>query len=191
MSAGRTRPVEVHGYAIVSDDNRIAAADGLTPLSLRNEKDWEYYQGALARSDLVVFGHTSHIAEPNTRGDPRVVISRSAAGGLERRPDAWFWNPQRTPWAEVAARLLPSGGEVAAPGGQGVFDLFLGIGFDVFHLSRARGVKLPGGRAVFSACDTGLSAEEVLAKAGLVVGEKILLDPAHGVEMNIWRRPLT
>ena len=92
-------------------------------------------------------------------------------------------------WVEVAARLLPSGGEVAAPGGQGVFDLFLGIGYDVFHLSRAHGVTLPGGRAVFSACDTGLSAEAVLAKAGLLLAETIALDPAHGVEMTIWRRP--
>jgi hypothetical protein len=189
MSAAGARPVEVHGYAIVSDDDRIAAADGLTPLSLRNEKDWEYYQGALARSDLIVFGHTSHIAEPNTRGDLRIVISRRAAAGLEQRPDAWFWDPARVSWAEVAKRLLPGGGEVAAPGGQGVFDLFLDIGYDVFHLSRAHGVKLPGGRAVFSACDTGLSAEAVLAKAGLRLSETIPLDPAHGVEMNIWRRP--
>jgi hypothetical protein len=189
MSAERARPIEVHGYAIVSDDDRIAAADGLTPLSLRNEKDWEYYQRALANSDLIVFGHTSHIAEPNTRGDRRVVISRAAAGGLEQRPDAWFWDPARVGWAEVAARLLPSGGEVAAPGGQGVFDLFLGIGYDAFHLSRAHGVTLPGGRAVFSACDAGLSAEAVLAEAGLAPSQTIPLDPAHGVEMTVWRRP--
>ena len=189
MSAQGIRPVEVHGYAIISDDNMIAADDGLVPLTLRNEKDWEYYQGALARSDLVVFGHTSHIAEPNTRGGPRLVITRHAADGLEQRPDAWFWDPARVAWSAVVARLLPSGGNVAAPGGQGVFDLFLGIGYDAFHLSRAAGVKLPGGRPVFSACATGLSAEDVLAKAGLVVGEHIPLDPAHGVEMNVWRRP--
>jgi hypothetical protein len=184
----RVRPVEVHGYAIVSDDDRIAAADGLTPLSLRNEKDWEYYQRALANSDLVIFGHTSHVAEPNVRGDPRVVISRGAAG-LERRADAWWWDPSRLSWAEVAKELLPSGGEVAAPGGQGVFNLFLDIGYDAFHLSRAHGVTLPGGRAVFAACDAGLSAEEVLAKAGLSPSENIPLDPARGVEMTVWRRP--
>lgn len=187
MSADRIRPVEVHGYAIVSDDDRIAAADGLTPTSLRNEQDWAYYQNALARADLIVFGHTSHIAEPNVRGDRRIVISRGAAG-LEQRADAWWWDPARIGWAEVAARLLPSGGAVAAPGGQGVFDLFLAIGFDAFHLSRAHGVKLPGGRAVFSACDSGLSAEAVLARAGLLLSATIALDPQHGVEMNIWRR---
>ena len=83
--------------------------------------------------------------------------------------------------------MLPQGGRVAAPGGQGVFDLFLKIGYDAFHLSRAHGVKLPGGRAIFSACDKGVSAEDVLKKAGLRLSEKIPLDPAHGVDTTIWR----
>jgi len=182
----KSRPTEIAGYAIVSDDDKIAGPDGLVPASLRNEKDWDYYQRALARADLVVFGHHSHELEPNVRGDPRLVIS-SRAAGLEQRADAWWWNPARTTWAEVAKRLLPLGGHVAAPGGQGVFDLFLEIGFDAFHLSRAHGVTLPGGRAIFSACDAGLSAEVVLATAGLRLGEKIALDPQHGVEMDVWR----
>jgi hypothetical protein len=182
----KNRPVKIAGYAIVSDDDRIAGQDGLIPPSLRNERDWEYYQGALARSDLIVFGRRSHEAEPNPRGDLRLVVSREAEG-LERRADAWWWNPVRLGWMEVAKRLLPLGGDVAAPGGQIVFDLFLEIGFDEFHLSRAHGVALPGGRAIFSACDAGLSAENVLAGAGLRLSERIALDPQRGVEMNVWR----
>ncbi len=182
----KSRPTEIAGYAIVSDDDRIAGDDGFVPASLRNERDWDYYQRALARSDLIVFGHRSHDAEPNVRGDLRLVIS-SGAAGLEHRADAWWWNPARVSWAEVAKRLLPVGGSVAAPGGQAVFDLFLEIGFDAFHLSRAHGVTLPGGRAIFSACDAGLAAEAVLARAGLRLSEKIALDPEHGVEMNVWR----
>ena len=181
-----SRPIEIAGYAIVSDDDKIAGPDGLIPASLRNEKDWDYYQRSLARADLIVFGHRSHKAEPNVRGDQRLVISSNAAG-LEQRAEAWWWSPALTRWAEVAKRLLPRGGDVAAPGGQGVFDLFLEIGFDAFYLSRAHGVTLPGGRAIFSACDAGISAEEVLARAGLRVSEKISLDPEHGVEMNVWR----
>ena len=181
-----SRRVEVDGYAIVSDDDRIAGPDGLVPPSLRNEKDWDYYQKALADSDLIVFGHRSHELEPNVRGDRRLVIS-SRVAGLEQRADAWWWNPARTNWAEAAKRLLPLGGDVAAPGGQAVFDLFLQIGFDAFHLTRAHGVKLPGGRAIFSACDAGLSAEAVLTEAGLRPSEKIALDPEHGVTMTIWR----
>ena len=44
MKTPTVRPIEIHGYALISDDNMIAAADGLTPPTLRNEKDWEYYQ---------------------------------------------------------------------------------------------------------------------------------------------------
>ncbi|MBV8662749.1 MAG: hypothetical protein JO107_06570 [Hyphomicrobiales bacterium] len=179
--------LDIRGYAIVSEDDKIAAADGLTPSSLRNEKDWAYYQAALARADIVVFGRRSHEAEPNVHGQRRVVVSRSAAG-LEQRADAWWWDPERAPWQEVAARLLPEGGLVAAPGGHVVFDLFLAIGFTEFHMSRARGVTLPGGRSVFSLCEAGVPAETVLAEGGLALSETIPLDPAHGVEMKIWRR---
>jgi hypothetical protein len=115
------------------------------------------------------------------------VISQGA-GGIEKRTDAWWWNPAHASW-DVVAKMLPSGGEVAVCGGQGAFDLFLDIGYDAFHLSRAHGVRLPGGRAVFSACDRGVSAEAVLARAGLRVSETIPLDPEHGVEMKVWRRP--
>ncbi len=182
----KSRPIEINGYAIVSDDDRIASPDGLIPASLRNEKDWDCFQRALAGSDLVVLGHRSHQLAPNVRGDQRLVISRRAAG-LEQRANVWWWNPARMSWVEVAKELLPRGGEVAVPGGQVVFDLFLTIGFDAFHLSRAHGVRLPRGRAIFSRCDDGLSAEAVLASAGLRVNEKIVLDAEHGVDMNVWR----
>ena len=72
--------VDITGYAIVSDDDKIAGADGLTPASLRNEKDWELYQRAQELADLVVFARRSHELEPNVRGDPRLVVSRDAAG---------------------------------------------------------------------------------------------------------------
>jgi hypothetical protein len=62
--------------------------------------------------------------------------------------------------------------------GQVVCDLFLKIGFDAFHLSRAHRVRLPGGRAIFSGCDAGLSADP---------SKKIVLDAEHGVDMSVWR----
>ena len=181
--------LDITGYAIVSDDDKIAGADGMTPASLRNEKDWELYQRAQDEASLVVFARRSHELEPNIHQRPRLVVSREAAGGLEQRPDSWWWDPRRTTWEEVAARLLPKGGLVAVGGGQVVFDLFLMIGLDGFHLSRADRVKLPGGRSVFSACDAGVSAATVLEQHGLKFSERVPLDPAHGVEMNVWRRP--
>ena len=182
----KSRPIEINGYAILSDDDRIAGPDGLIPASLRNEKDWDCFQRALAGSDLVVLGHRSHELAPNVRGDQRLVVSRGAAG-LEQRANVWWWNPARMSWVEVAKELLPRGGDVAVPGGQVVFDLFLKIGFDAFHLSRAHGVRLPGGRALFSGCDAGLSSEAVLASAGLRISEKNVLDAEHGVDMSVWR----
>lgn len=178
--------LDITGYAIVSDDDKIAGADGLTPASLRNEKDWELYQRAQKQAALVVFARRSHELEPNIHRTLRLVVSREAAG-LESRPDSWWWDPRRITWEEVATRLLPKGGGVAIGGGQVVFDLFLAIGFDGFHLSRARGVKLPGGRSVFSACGAGVTAATVLEQHGLAVSKTIPLDPAHGVEMEIWR----
>jgi hypothetical protein len=175
--------LDITGYAIVSDDDKIAGADGMTPVSLRNPKDWELYQRAQELADLVVFARRSHELEPNIHRRPRLVVSREAAG-LEQRPDSWWGDP----WEEAAARVLPTGGRVAVGGGQVVFDLFLMIGFDGFHLSRAHGVKLPGGRSVFSACDAGVSAATVLEQHGLKLSERIPLDPAHGVEMTVWRR---
>ena len=79
-------------------------------------------------------------------------------------------------------------GVVAVGGGQVVFDLFLMIGFDGFHLSRAHGVELPGGRSVFSACDQGVTAASVLEQHRLTLSKTMPLDPEHNVEMTIWRR---
>ena len=85
--------LEITGYAIVSDDDKIAAADGLTPPSLRNEKDWELYQRAQELANLIIFARRSHELEPNVHKLPRLVVSREAAG-LEHRPDSWWWNPR-------------------------------------------------------------------------------------------------
>ena len=182
----KRQPIEIKGYAIVSDDDRIARHDGLIPASLRNEKDWDCFQRALADSDLVVLGRRSHELAPNVRGDQQLVISRGAIG-LEQHANVWWWNPARVNWMEVARELLPRGGGVAVPGGQVVFDLFLKIGFDAFHLTRAHGVRLPGRRALFSGCDAGLSAEAILASGGLRVSQKIVLDAEHGVDISVWR----
>ena len=179
--------LDITGYAIVSDDDKIAGADGLTPASLRNEKDWELYQRAQELANLVVFARRSHELEPNIHKTLRLVVSREA-DGLERRPDGWWWDPRRTTWEEVAARVLPTGGVVAVGGGQVVFDLFLVIGFSGFHLSRAHGVKLPGGRSVFSASDKGVPAATVLEQHGLRLSKTIPLDPARNLDMTIWRR---
>jgi hypothetical protein len=177
---------EIHGYAIVSDDDRIADAGGAMPRALRNEADWAYFQAELDRSDLIALGRASHEATPNLKGRRRLVLSRSACG-LEARADGWWWNPRTAAWPEVVAALVGPGGRVGVPGGRAAFETFLKIGFTAFHLSRARAVVLPGGRGLFEACERGVAAEEILRGAGLCAGETIAIDQAARVELTVWR----
>jgi len=180
--------IEIHGYAIVSDDDRIADAKGETPPVLQNDADWAYFQAELDRADITVLGRLAHEANPNARGRARLVLSTSASG-LEQRSDAWWWNPTALPWAAAIKHVLPGGGRVAVPGGKRVFDLFLDIGYDVFHLSRAEGVSVGAGVTVFSRCDIeGVSAEAVLSACGLRADPKQVIDPAVPVSLTVWRR---
>jgi hypothetical protein len=177
---------EIHGYAIVSDDDRIADADGAMPTALHNKADWAYFQAELDRADLIALGRTSHEATPNARARRRLVLSRTARG-LEARADGWWWNPEAVAWPEVVASLIAPGGRVGVPGGQAAFEIFLKFGFAAFHLSRARGVALPGGRGLFEACERGVPAEQLLSGAGLRAGETIAIDEAARVELTVWR----
>lgn len=180
------RSIEIHGYAIVSDNDRIADASGRTPAVLRNEADWAYFQAELDRSALLVLGRLGHEAHSNPKGRLRMVLSSSSAG-LERRSDGWWWNPDAIPWSEAIRAVLPGGGRVAVPGGRRVFDLFLEIGYDAFHLTRAEGTFIPGGVAVFSGCDAGRSAEAILSAKGLNPSAGQVLDPGGPVSLTVWR----
>jgi len=179
--------IEIRGYAIITDDDRIADVDGATPPTLRNEADWTHFQRELDNADLIALGRLGHEANPNRQKRRRLVLSREARR-FEARADAIWWNPAETAWTEVAAAILPAGGRVAVAGGQGVFDLFLLIGYDAFHLTRGRGATAPGGRALFSACDKGVSAEAVLASAGLKPCEASTLDADANVTLVVWRK---
>jgi hypothetical protein len=179
--------VEIHGYAIVSRDDRIADAAGAMPERLRNEADWSYFQAGLDQADWVALGRVSHEAAPNPRGRRRLIVSGDARG-LETRVDGVWWRPQAVGFAEVAARLMPQGGRVAVPGGQGVFGLFLSLGYDAFHLARAEDVELPGGRGLFGATEDGETTETTLRRAGLKPGPMRWLDEAARVSLRIYLR---
>jgi hypothetical protein len=179
--------VEIHGYAIVSDNDCIADATGRTPAILRNDADWAYFQKELDRSAVTVLGRLGHEANPNPRGRLRMIVS-SSSSGLERRSDGWWWDPEGLSWNEAIRIVLPEGGRVAVPGGRRVFDLFLDIGYDAFHLTRAEGTFIPDGVAVFSGCQEGRTAEDLLSDKGLVPDARQVLDPAVPVSLTIWRR---
>ena len=180
-------PWRIHGHAIVSADDKIAGPDGLTPASLRNEADWQRFQRALDEAAVTVLGRLGHEANPNAKGRNRLVLSTSAKG-VERRADAWWWNPADAPLEAALRQAAPAGGIVAVPGGRRVFDLFLDAGFDEFHLARARSVRLSRGIPVFSGLTAGHPAEALLAAHGLVAGETEALDLVANVTLTRWHR---
>ncbi len=176
----------IHGHAIVSADDRIADADGSIPPSLHNEADWQRFQTALDQALVTVLGRLGHESHPNLKKRNRLVVS-SRSKGLERRDDAWWWNPAEVPIVDALAQAAPEPGVVAVPGGRLVFDLFLAEGFDAFFLSRARRAKLPSGRPIFSAVAHGRSASDVLTDHGLRPEPAVSLDEGAGVELVVWR----
>lgn len=175
-----------HGHAIVSADDRIADASGQTPPSLRIAADWERFQAALDRSVLTVLGRLGHEANPNHRGRNRLVLS-SQDGGIVRRGGVWWWNPAEAPLSEALALAAPRGGLVAVPGGRRVFELFLDIGYDEFHLTRAERVRVGDGVPLFGAVGAGAGADTVLAARGLVADAPVFI--ADGVSSVVWRKP--
>lgn len=177
----------IEGHAIVSADGRIAGADGETPPSLNNEADWLRFQAALDASAVVVLGRLSHESNPNTSRRNRMIVS-SSARGVEPRSDGWWWNPKETPLAIALASAAPRGGIVAVPGGRLVFDLFLTIGYDAFHLATSDRVELPDGIPLFTAVGRGETPHSVLSGVGLIPEPAEVLDAAAGVTLVTWRR---
>jgi hypothetical protein len=72
-------------------------------------------------------------------------------------------------------------------GGTEPFGLFLEIGYNAFHLSRANRTKLPGGRPVFPGIPLH-SPEDLLERHGLKPGARQVLDEAAGLTLVAWRR---
>lgn len=175
-----------HGHAIVSDDDRIAGSDGLTPPSLRNEADWVRFQASLDEAAVTVLGRLGHDANPNRRGRNRLVLS-SSVDGVVRRDGAWWWNPARESLENALEKAAPGGGIVAVPGGRQVFDLFLEVGYDRFDLARVAGVQVPDGIPIFSAIGRHTTADDILREAGLSPGTAEVLDRQAGVTMVRWR----
>lgn len=157
------------------------------PKVLLNEADWTNFQTELDRATVTILGRRSHEATPNPSTRMRVVVS-SRVYGLELRDRSWWWNPSRVSVRAMLHSVLPSGGRIAVPGGRAVYDMFLGVGFDAFHLSRKRGALVPGGIPVFSAVDSeSRTPEEILETSGLVPDPELVLDVKGPVTLQVWR----
>jgi hypothetical protein len=112
----------------------------------------------------------------------------TSARAIERRDDAWWWNPAQVTLAEALAASAPAGGLVAVPGGRRVFDYFLKYGYDEFHLARMAGVTIPDGVPLFTDCVSGRTADSLLAENGLHPQSTETLDARAGVTLTIWKR---
>jgi dihydrofolate reductase len=184
--------LRIVGYAIISLDGMIADADGRMGETLVIEADQLFYREALSRAALVVHGRNS--AEPGSETSARrrvIVTTRVAAlSPAAASPLAVQWNPLGMPFADVVAALGIAEGEVAVVGGTDVFELFLAIGYDSFHLSRSSRGSLPGGRPLFRGVPRR-SPEAVLAAAGLRLRREERL--AADLSLASWERatPIT
>jgi dihydrofolate reductase len=182
-------PDRIEGYAIVSADGMIADASGLQPDALRIEADQTFFHEALARADAVAHGRHSYEGGREAAQRRRLILTRSIAG-IARDPgnaNALLWNPAGTTLAEAWRALGVSGGVLAVIGGTDVFGLFLELGYDVFHLTRAARASLPGGRPLFPGVPARM-LEDLLASHSLKPGPPRTLDAAADVTLVTWRR---
>ncbi|HEX4199661.1 MAG TPA: hypothetical protein VHZ26_19650 [Caulobacteraceae bacterium] len=181
-------PRRIEGYAIVSEDGMLANSVGVMPQALKFEADKRFFERGLDGVDVVVHGRHSHERQPHSPRRKRLVLTRTvpALAPDPTNPKALLWNPAGASFEQALAALELGDPVVGIVGGTEVFGMFLDL-YDVFHLSRAPDVRLPGGRPVFPEVPV-LTPEAVLAAHGLRAGERQVLDQAAGVTLVSWRR---
>jgi dihydrofolate reductase len=178
----------IEGYAIVSEDGMLADAAGVMPRGLMFEADQRFFERGLDAVDLVVHGRHSREQQPRSTGRRRLIMTRRGAG-LEQvsdAPEVFTWNPAFLPFEDALAAFSAPVTRAGIIGGTDVFGFFLDR-YDVFYLTRAPNLRLPGGRPVFPEVPA-LTPEEVLARHGLVEGDHLVLDAAAGIGVTAWRR---
>ena len=185
------RPRRIEGYAIVSEDGMLANAAGIMPDQLKFEADQRFFERGLDGVDVVVHGRHSHERQPHSHLRRRLIVTRQIPGiaATPSNEKVLFWNPGGATFAQAMAALGMPDGSVGVIGGTGVFGMFLDR-YDVFYLSRAPGVRLPGGRPVFPEVPAR-TPEDVLASCGLESGQRQVLDPAKDLAVVSWRRSST
>jgi len=185
----RTAPaLQIEGYVIVSADGMLADACGVMPDALKFPGDQQFFASALDRAALIVHGRHSFEDQPNSPRRRRIVVTRTIAALAPdpTNPRATLWNPagasfdQACQWAGVQA------GTVAIIGGPEIFALFFDR-YDVFWLSQAARVRLPGGEPCFPGVPAR-TPQQLLAAHGLRAAETDILDAAHEVTVTAWRR---
>ncbi len=176
------------GYVIVSADGCLTDEHHVQPVALRNKADHRFFIDGLRRADLVVHGRNSGDSDPQSITRRRVIVTH-AVEALAAHPDienAVLWNPGGASIEDAAALFDISNGTAAIIGGPAVFALFFGR-YDVFWLSRAARVELPGGDGVFPGVPAR-TPDDILRGTGLSPSETIVLDATKDISVTAWRR---
>jgi dihydrofolate reductase len=178
----------IEGYAIVSEDGMLANAEGIMPDSLKFDADQAFFERGLDNVDVVVHGRHSHERQRRSDLRRRLILTRRVstivADSSNRK--ALFWNPAGASLEQAMGVLGTPDGSIGVIGGTEVFGIFLNR-YDIFYLSRAPGVRLPGGRPVFPEVPAR-TPEEVLARHGLDRGQRQVLDAEKALAVVAWRR---
>jgi hypothetical protein len=183
------RPDRIEGLAIVSADGMLADAAGVQPDALKLEADQRFFHAMLDEATGLAHGRNSSEGGPHMARRRRLILTRKIAG-LARDPltdTAVHWNPAGATLEQAWEALGLSGGFLAVIGGTDPFGLFLQIGYDAFHLSRASHARLPGGRPVFPGVPAR-TPEALLEQHGLKPDPARVLDANAGLTMVTWRR---
>lgn len=169
----------------------LADAAGVMPETLRFEADQRFFERGLDRVDVVVHGRHSHEHQPHSHVRRRLILTGQvpALAADPSNAKALYWNPAGASLEQALAAVEKPDARVGVIGGTRVFALFLDR-YDVFHLTRAPRVRLPGGRPVFPDVPA-LTPEAVLAGHGLMRGRTLKLDRAKRLVVESWRRGLT
>jgi dihydrofolate reductase len=181
-------PRRIEGYAIVSEDGMLTNAAGIMPDQLKFEADQHFFERGLDGVDVVVHGRHSHEGQRHSDLRRRLIVTRKVAAIADDplNKKTLFWNAAGASLEQAMAVLGAEEGSVGVIGGTDVFGLFLDR-YDLFHLSRAPDVHLPGGRPVFPEVPTR-TPEEVLVGHGLEAGPRQVLDAVKGLTLVSWRR---
>lgn len=181
-------PTRIEGFAIISEDGMLANKAGIMPAALKFDADQRFFENGLDGVDAVAHGRHSHERQPHSPLRHRLILTRQipALAPDKSNDKALFWNPTGATFEEAWEALGVPQGSLGVIGGTGVFALFLDL-YDAFHLTRAPGVKLPGGRPVFPGVPAQ-TPEAILAAHGLTPGPQQMLDAEKGLAVVSWRR---
>lgn len=180
--------LRIDGYVIVSADGMLANAARVMPDELKFEADKQFFTAALDHADLIVHGRNSYEDQPNSPRRKRIILTGmiDAIAPDASSPKATLWNPAGASFEDACDFAGVNSGTAAIIGGPVVFGMFMDR-YDAFWLSRAAGVRLPGGEPCFPGVPER-SPEQVLAAHGLAPGTIQILDAANEVSVTPWRR---